>query len=84
MEATIIAVAGLMDIVVHLILSEPLHQHLVDSAIAPLAIVQPRTIHTNLQTTLVAVVTQLAVSVAHEVAVVEAVVAVAVLAEEDS
>lgn len=65
-------------------LSEPLHQHLVDSVIAPLAIVQPKTIHTNLQTTLVAVVTQVVVSVAHEVAVVEAVVAVAVLAEEDS
>ena len=83
MGATIIAVAGLMDIVVHLTLSEPLHQHLVDSAIAPLAIAQPRTIHTNLQTTLVAVV-QVVVSVAHEVAVVEAVVEVAVLAEGDS
>ena len=84
MGAAIITVAGLMDIVVHLTLSETLHQHLVDSAIAPLAIDQLRTIHTNLQTALVAVVTQLVVSVAHEVAVVEAVVAVAVLAEEDS
>ena len=73
-----------MDIVVHLILSEPLHQHLVGSAIALLAIAQPRTIHTNLQITLVAVVTLVVVSVAHEVTVVEAVVAVAVLAEEDS
>ena len=81
---TIIAVAGLMGIVVQPTLSEHLHQHLVGSAIAPLAIVQPRTIHTNLQTTLVAVVTQVVVSVAHEVAVVEAVVAVVVSAEEDS